>query len=427
MSSELISELGVNTNKNCGPRSIRGAVISDNAIVSVSDAEVAASGFAMSRLKFVDRKSFSFIPKRFPRNVNERTCISCYKLNETNYILKNCSVDEPQTHPIGKFSVRVNGTNTAFGTISTQFIDTTTNEVFDGVGDLTRNLKECGLFLFEPTVIKKAMGSEATRYEVKYFEYILDNSSCQNIIYDANGTSTIHRTKREVATYSIKCDADKELNSEWFQKSLRAYRALQLENTIDNLNQSGCCFPLITTEDVYRSVLSAKVIDGAESEGEVEYYEYFECGSYDPTFIFPFVICLLSMGILGVRSYMLVRNVNNMAVPNTSQSWYSEYHNSNIRIDAAQRNSNPNRSYFSLATDEFVLDGESVCIEVNQTEPRISQLNDRESTRRNSSESIDRNSFRYSTTRYSTWSEMPPRQPQEPDPVYRYNPFRIGR
>lgn len=367
VSSEFISELGVNPRKDCGPKKLYGEVISDFRISSVSDAEVAASGLALSRLNFTDKNSFSFLPKRFPRNVNEQTCISCYTLNDTNFILKNCSVSDRQVFSKGQFSVRINGTSTAFGTVSTQFIDTTNNEVFEGAGDLTRNLYNCGLFIFQPTLVRTKLPT--TTYRVRYFEYIQSKTKCQEIIDEAKDSSIVRVTENEVSSYLIQCDANSELDSEWFQKSLRAYWAMKLENTMDNIPVIEGKFPKITVEEVYRSVLSAKVIDNAES-GLDGYYEFFECGSYDVLYIVPFVSSVTLVVILAISSVFLTRKENKFIVPNSSKSWYREVHGRGNAGSSLSLQDIPSRSYFSLVTDEFVLNGESVFIEVGHGRQR---------------------------------------------------------
>lgn len=366
VSSELITELGVHSRKDCGPATKIGPVITKEPVDNVTDAELAASAMRLRGTQFIDKSTFSFVPIGFPRKFTINTCISCFTEDEPNYILKNCKISkESKLYPRGDLFVNVSQTEEAFGTVTHSFSTKNGRERYEGTGDLTRNDEYCVMFIFNSVKHEKGL------LRLRYFETVGSNTYCGGLINKAslkkkrNGLTQredpgiLEQTNSSVLSYGIECESSGSLSQEWFEKSLRAYRSMQLEDTSLPVGLTNNHSQNITEDDIYRAVLSTKIIHNIEPNNG-SYQEYYECGEYNPTYLAPFLIILFTVIALGLWSVFLLRRIGKLAIPYTSDSWFKLLHDSNKR--AGTNRQNALQTYFKPETDEFILDGEEVYI-----------------------------------------------------------------
>lgn len=375
--SELVSEVGVDVSKECKPILRKGSVIADEFSGRVTDVELAASAFYLQSITFLDG-NLPFVPANFPRNVTSSVCLKCFDPSDKARALDKCVVNDDRVYQPGELDVNVETTSGAFGTITrgfrevnTKFIDgeniTTYGVNFNGTGDLTRNGNHCAAFMVQ----SRPVGS---RVELVYLEYSHEDH-CGRLISDAtkrfNNTEEgvqqapiWNLTEGTVRTQVISCGINK-IQENWFRSAVRVYRTMQLENTINPMEYitEENRFKALTVDDVYRSVLSMKVIDDVGKTGS--YYEYTECGYYKFQFIAPFAGSLFIIFVLGIASCCTGdHHTRRIDIPYNSDSWFQEARRAQSEVLQSTGNINTRRRYFNFVNDEMILVGDGDAEEV---------------------------------------------------------------
>lgn len=377
VTSELITELGVDVRQDCGPHRSFGPVISPgDTSGQVTDVELGASSFFLQGVGFIDGK-LTNVRAGMPRKLSNVTCISCVNVSNVP-VVSNCSVRRVREVNRGDMRIRISrNLTTAFGTVTEGFHDLKTNVSYNGVGDVTKNNDACATFLFvdsgdgdddndgdnrrggrmmgTPTAAhlpphqvrqqqqqqRQRDPTNTTTLSVTYLEYA-NQDHCESLLKKSKRAlsknsslnpvfSTTEPTLDTVYISSILCvfpsfssSSIKLLTSGSLAKILRGYRTMQLENTIHPalLAKSNHRFAQLSEDDVYRAVLAMKIIDDGNDTGEL--FEYVQCGMYHMKFIGPFVVTLGVIAILGIVSSCLLKQVGDVHIPYSSNSWYAE-------------------------------------------------------------------------------------------------------
>lgn len=361
LASELVSELGVELSEKCSPVSKNGVVINEGnrtdtpALTSV---ELGAAAFFLQTITFLDGP-LTRVTKGMPKSITGKECLLCLYKDKDKHpdIVCDCLVKKKKVYQAGELKVGVKTTDHDFGTIAVGFHETRGNRTkFTGEGDLTDNGQKKAIFLFayeRPDNADKRGNSTTT--EMLYFEYGYQEHV--NLIFEESKEAEGHQiwrdTKSRVHVWSIVCDL-KHFSPEQFQLAVMTYRSIQLENPtkIISFNRTEERFEPISTEDVYRAVLSMKVIDN-NNETRGEYYEYTTCAQYKWQFLAPLVVCVALILILGFWSSVLSSKYKEGAIPHNSRSWFRQCQ----RVAGGRRSSNePSRSgYFDTLYEEMVL------------------------------------------------------------------------
>lgn len=364
-------ESGVDSQRKCGPVDRVGSLISSSdASKNVTDVELSASARLLQQIRFYDGELQS-MHAGFPRKLNPSTCISCIHRSASagpahQFILRDCTVKPLETHQPEKMSVHVETTEGAYGTVTQKFIDNHSKKEYSGHGDLTRNGRNCSTFLFYNHTNSEKTNS--TKLKLTYFEYT-NNDHCENMINRSetiaeqfkNGSvdkndGVIDETKDVTYSMEITCETPSHMPMDSFSRALRGYRTMQLEDTMSNsmFDSKNDRFRQITTDDLYRAVLSMKISDHDGIDVPGSYKEYVECGTYKMKYMIPLICTMSIIAILGITSKILVRKAGGeVEIPRfCDQSHFADV----MSTHRTGLMNPPAKSYFSLEMDELILD-----------------------------------------------------------------------
>lgn len=229
-----------------------------------------------------------------------------------------------------------------------------------GVGDLTRNAHHCAAFLIH------GRHEDNAGVVLTYFEYAYQRH-CNTLVEEArrarvrrqNGDITAFWTVTEgnATSHVIKCQ-NNEIAMPSFREAVRVYRAMQMENTLypiwfDKRTQS---FQPLKVDDIYRAVLSMKLIDDGREEGD--YFEYTECGIYNVQYMVPLFIAIFLICTLVIVSMVLATRGNKIDVPYSSSSWFKELSRVRGEESGTREPRNSTRQRFFGIQQEMVLVGD---------------------------------------------------------------------
>lgn len=348
IASELVVELGVDVSEKCRPVEMHDAVITEGDVTNrFTPIELGASAFFLQSITFVDGP-FTRIPAGVPRRVSGSVCFSCMEdRNIYPDIASSCVAKRARTYKPGELEVGVLTTDGAFGTIAEGFRETGgKRDSFEGSGDLTHNGKRYATFILTRIAEKKML----------YLEYA-HQVHVERLFWLASGSkgSTIwEKTQAPVVTHEISCEVN-ALGSDHFERALHAYRTIQVENPTSPLafvdNEQH--FAFFSSEDIYRAILSIKVIDDALQNGN--FFMYTKCGEYNWTFLAPILTCMAVIILLFAISAYLKSGDIAFGIPYNSRSWFRHAR----RVDETGEKDLGAQSfrsrYFGSMFDEMVL------------------------------------------------------------------------
>lgn len=365
VASELVSELGVESSETCSPKRITGPVISlGDTSENITDAELSASAFFLQNLHFLDG-DLTFVPAGFPRRITEAVCFSCLKSEKYKPILSNCTVRPGTEYPAGTLTIGIVPSRGTFavGDVIIGFNETNRAvtardpQSFMGTGDLTRNAHHCAAFAVHGKHEKNGV-------HLTYFEYA-NQSHCNSLLETSRRKGIIRKpgdmsafwtvTEGNARSQMIHCSTN-QMGMLSFREAVRMYRAMQMENTLYPIvyHEDKQIFKPLAPDDVYRAVLSMKLIDDGTEVGQ--FYEYSSCGYYNVRFIVPLFITILMLCLLAFISTMLANRGEKIDVPYNSSSWFKEL--ARIRQEESGGISPTSSRQFSISCkreDEMVL------------------------------------------------------------------------
>lgn len=329
--SELFSELGVYQSSMCKPSRKVGKVTTRQQMkelpIPIKHYFKAAHIF---QTDFLD-KTITDIREGFPLSVTPQTCIPCLKKARTNSII-SCSISSTKVYPIGTMRLlmhidtkKVDAQITGFEELEGE------KHIYTGMGDIGSNGVHIGAFLFSVT------GTNT----ITYFEYASQAHFMENY---GKYQQLIGVPGNEHRTYdmgSVNRAPIRSTNISWKETdftqyqlatALSVYRTIQLESVIKPIyfNETSQSFKPITTEDIYRAVLSMNLA-GESVVGE--YYMYTSCGAYDSRFLIPFFVSssiLLGLGLVAYHKRGKHR-AGDIDVPFTGDGWFHVLRKSRCR------------------------------------------------------------------------------------------------
>lgn len=346
--SEVITELGVEQSSTCRPVERNGLVITaGDSKGTHTTGELLGIAFHLRATNFVEGP-LTHVPAGMPKNVTGKECFSC--LDRTNHpdIVRACTITKKGTYEPGQLEVAVRTTTNAFGTICDGFRETGGGKhLFQGVGDLTGNGRHRAMFLC-------THNPGRDDGELIYFEYS-DQDHIDKLLVKgkaADGQAVWDPTTSRVNTYTVKCQVN-ELSPANFRLALMVYRTMILENPVAlaTFDETKQAFEPISQTDVYRSVLSMKIMEDTNDTGTTS--EYTECGQYNWRFLAPILSVLIVILFLGLLSMVPAAGKNRVTVPHNSRTWFQQATNCSENSKHGQEAPRP--GYFDAINEEMVL------------------------------------------------------------------------
>eukprot|EP00177_Eucheuma_denticulatum_P001805 GFKZ01003231.1.p1 GENE.GFKZ01003231.1~~GFKZ01003231.1.p1 ORF type:complete len:481 (+),score=51.20 GFKZ01003231.1:266-1708(+) len=346
--SEVITELGVEQSSTCKPVERNGLVITPgDSKGKYTTGELLGIAFHLRATSFVEGPLTS-VPAGMPKNISGKECLSCLKEKNHPDVVRACTVTKKGTYEPGQLEVAVRTTTDAFGTICDGFRETGGDQhLFQGVGDLTGNGRHRAMFLC-------THNPGRDDGDLVYFEYS-DQSHIGDLLAKgqaAEGQPVWDATKSRVNTYTIRCEVN-ELSPANFRLALMVYRTMILENPVAlaAFNETEQMFEPISRSDVYRSVLSMKVMEDSKDTGTS--FEYTECGRYNLRFLAPILTVLFLILFLGLLSIVLAAGKNRISVPHNSRTWFQQA--TDCKKNPGHGKEAPRSGYFNTMNEEMVL------------------------------------------------------------------------
>ena len=347
IASELITELGVGVSENCSPKQARGLVISaGDSSRNSTVVELGAISFFVHTVAFVDG-NLTQVSSGMPKKLTGKECLPCLYKRKLPIIANKCSIELEKVHKPNELLVGVEATKTALGVICVGFNETAGSGMrFSGQGDLTGNGMNRAIFLFAQRT------SEGPTDEFLYFEYA-SQPHAERLKRAAReeGKALWQKNEAPVYMWSIKCGTNR-LSPGNFREALTIYRTIQLENPaqLARFDERKQKFQEITHDDIYRAILSLKIIDDDREEGVYDVYT--SCAVYNWAFLLPIGLCLTVILVLGLLSSPKISKVGSDFVPYNSRSWFHYFQKKNSR-DESSRIQVP--GYFDGIHEQMVL------------------------------------------------------------------------
>lgn len=346
--SEVVVELGVDVSLKCNPKEERGLIITPgDSSKTFTTFELSYSAGYIQSVNFLDG-DLKFVTSGMPKKMNSTFCFHCLD-GKKDDILRDCSAKIVRQYGLGELRVGVKTTDGSFGTVSIGFMGPSGEDFRggDGSGDLTSNGEHAAIFSFtkpDPRNDKVLTLFEYGNQE--HIKQLLDNAR------NAKGKPVWEETTGPVRVTEISCRVNK-LSEEHFRLAVMAYRTVQLENPIvlAKFNGSEEQFSAVTEDDVYRAVLSMKIMEDTQDTGI--YYEYTTCGKYNWHFLAPILVVVLLIIVLGLVSIRVSSGVNLPRVPNNSRSWY--HHATRIPMERSGVDKPEHSGYFESIYEEMML------------------------------------------------------------------------
>lgn len=354
---ELLSELGVDVSNSCAPITKSGPGISPGkATNNYTIVELGAASFFVQSINFVDG-NLTTVRSGTPRRVTGQECLRCMDDIHNPSIISSCSVTLQKVYKKGMLKVSIRKTNGPFGTITSHFINLETGERMRGMGDITRNGAHWASFV--------VFSRNPQSLDISYIEYA--NQAHLNALFQkaagAPGIEIAEETLTEVLEHRVHCGLN-ELSLKSFLEAIMVYRTIQLENptVLHYFNDSASRFELLSKEDIYRAVLSLKIIDDQHNASSL-YQVYTSCAVYNWYFIIPFLCSLVLVMLLGTTSVIMGAvscgkyNKSRHGIPYNSHTWFRHVRNGGAGNHALVNSIDKTRSgYFESIFDEMVLE-----------------------------------------------------------------------
>lgn len=307
LASEMMVELGVDTADRCPVIRRNGHVIqkNDDNKNKVWPERMAALALSVQRIKFKDG-NLSYLATGFPQAVSGDLCISCLPQKET--IISDCSVSERRRYSDGEVEVQVTTTNGTYGTHSLGFREVNGSNVFEGGGDVTRTGDTCAVFVFSEGADNSTSGVTYLEYStLEHCDSLLNRS--RKIAHETGQATVITEATEGPTSLQVITCKENTLPREAFREALRAYRSIQIENTIHRASYDKIRkkFESVTGEDVIRAALAFKLAEANYTTGSYDIFP--ECGKFNWPFAIPFVASLACLATLYVVSSIHVRRV----------------------------------------------------------------------------------------------------------------------
>ncbi|KAI0557878.1 hypothetical protein FGB62_254g08 [Gracilaria domingensis] len=339
---------GVDVSKTCKPAAESGRVIAPGGITnSFTDIELSGTCFLLQGLAF-DEGELKRVRAGIPRRLDGRECFKCIDARSPD-IVSDCKVRDLEGYEPGELNISITTTQGTFKTITSSFQETNGNQtLFEGYGDLTFNGHEISTFLFHKHLDNKLW----------YFEYNHQDhlNIMKGLAPNQIGTPVTEPTKGLVHLSEIACTTN-VLDIGNFSEVIRMYRTVQLENPITpaHLDPQTHKFDPITPAAIYRAVLAAKIIDDVHEDDGV-FYRYTSCGKYNWSFLFPMIICLAILLMLGIASHIFrPSRLSSFHIPFNSRSWYHHARNREDMSSPYQEERKRKSGYFGNIFDELKL------------------------------------------------------------------------
>lgn len=348
ITSELVTELGVDVSNTCSPELHRGAVIAKGPTSeNFTDIELSGTCFLLRSMEFAEG-SLKCLRAGIPRKLTGNECLKC--AHEDSEIISGCDVQYKRKFLPEQVEIEVNSTDGTFKTLTTLFKETSSGAVYDGKGDLTFNGDTFSTFMIH----------YSEEGPLLYFEYN-DQDHIRHLKDIANaqkGEPARERTKGNVHMSEINCKTN-VLTNEVFARFVRMYRTVQLENPIfpAKFNDTADLYEPLTPDSLYRAVLAAKVIDDKHTP-DATYYVYTSCGKYNWNFMLPMLVCLGVILILGLVSCMIGERMGETYIPFNSRTWYEHAQDLDDPLTpyvGAPTESRKPKGYFANLFDEIQL------------------------------------------------------------------------
>lgn len=310
--SEIVVEFGVDVSLKCKPVEKEGLVIrGGDTEKTFTTFELGYSAGYIQSIDFLD-ENLTFVKSGMPKKMDAIVCLPCLDKGDDD-ILRHCLISHVRTYGPGELQVGVVTTEREFGTISKGFKETVgERREFLGEGDLTKNGPHASIYSFAE--------SDRDPHVLMLFEYGHQKHIKQLLNEAKESRSQIWRaTEGPVRVTQISCTVN-ELSPARFQLAVMTYRTVQLENPafLAVFNDTEEQFVSLTEDDVYRAVLSMKIMEDTEEVGK--YSEYTSCGIFNWTFLAPLIAVLSLIFILGVISFCA--STTTARVPHNSRGWY---------------------------------------------------------------------------------------------------------
>lgn len=339
-------ELGVGVSLGCGPKEEEGLIITPGNLTNTfTQFELGFSAGFVQSIDFLEG-DLEFVTPGMPKRISSTLCLKCFS-NRENDILGLCSARSVRYYEPGELRVGVKTTKGSFGTVSEGFQETSGQGDFRGTGDLTSNGMHAAIYSFtEPDPSKKKVLTLFEYGDQEHITHLLTRARKKN------GRPVWQPTAGPVRVTEISCQVNK-LSARHFRQAVMAYRTVQLENpafpaTFDDTEKQ---FGAITEDDVYRAVLSMKIMEDTRDAGK--FFEYTTCGQYDWRFMAPILVVILLVILLGLFSMHLSSSVNIPRVPSNSKGWY--HHTTRLPMERSRMDKPEHSGYFESIYDEMML------------------------------------------------------------------------
>lgn len=282
----------------------------------------------LNNVKFVDGE-FSSVRAGFPLDFDSDTCVQCLKDSPDGRIIaSNCTVSAGPTFPAGSLSIDIEISSSRYAKLC--FSEVSRPRSILGKSDSTYNGSHGAIFMVQGNIREMDNSSE-----ILYLEYAnqahfqqIGSEIAEKVVEGDQNFELSFPIKNTIQGQIIHCVRN-ELHMEAFRGAIQVYRTMQLESVFkpfpfqDNFN----CFDSIKVFDVYRAILTFKLAEGTEIEGD--YLVYSQCAVYNPKFLIPFTVSSLFLVILLAVAYFQhkknstsneMRDFN--IIPHSSEGWF---------------------------------------------------------------------------------------------------------